>query len=156
MHPRRNLAPTNCSKIIIRSVVGELELSSVVSPSEILAGGSRVISIAEGYVDLRGQAPDNLMWLLVMADGSLASGGRGGGFGERRVSRVLLFRHKEGSWSRLVDVTDEQKAAEYEVPYHVSRLPMTLADGSESMGYGVVEPELVREMMSKAGLSSSA
>ena len=131
-------------------------MSSAEGPSEILAGGSRVIVIAEGDVDLRGQAPDNLMWLLVMAEGSLASGGRGGGFGERRVTRVLLFRHKEGTWSRLIDVTDEQKAAEYEVPYHVSRLPLTLADGSESMGYGVVEPELVREMMSKAGLPSSA
>jgi hypothetical protein len=131
-------------------------LSSAEGPSEILAGGSRVIIISERDVDLRSQAPDNLMWLLVMAEGSLASGGRGGGFGERRVTRVLLFRHKEGAWSRLTDVTDEQKAAEYEVPYYVSRLPLTLADGSESMGYGVVEPELVRMMMTKADLPSSA
>jgi hypothetical protein len=131
-------------------------LNSIEGPSEILESGTRVIVIAEKDVDLRAQAPDNLVWLLVMAEGSLASGGRGGGFGERRVTRVLLFHHREGAWSKLVDVMEESKAAEYEVPYHVSRLPMTLADGTESMGYGVVEPELVREMMSKAGLPSSA
>ncbi len=134
----------------------EFKLSGAEGPSEILAGGSRVIVIADKDVDLRAQASNTLIWLLMMAEGSLASGGRGGGFGERRVTRVLLFQRNAGAWSKLLDLEDESKASEFEVPYHVSRLPLTLADGSESMGYGVVEPELVHEMMSKAGLSSSA
>ena len=40
----------------------------------------------------------------------------------------------------------ENEVAAYEVPYYVSRLPMTMADGTEAMGYGVVDPELVAEM----------
>ena len=31
---------------------------------------------------------------------------------------------------------------------------MTLADGTESMGYGVVDSELVGDMLKKAGISS--
>jgi hypothetical protein len=125
-------------------------------PSEHLAGGSRVIVIAQKDVDLRPHAPDNKMFLLKMAEGSLASGGRGGGFGERRVVKVLLYQLKGGSWSKDFETEDEAKVGEFEIPYFVSRLPFYLADGTESIGYGVVEPELVQQMMAKAGFESSA
>lgn len=121
-----------------------------------LSGGSRVIVIAEKDVDLRPQSGDNRLFLLKIAEGSLASGGRGGGFGERRVAEVLCFERKNGAWSRLFRTDDEVNLATYEVPYYVSRLPLTLLDGTESMGYGVVEPDLVRELARKAGIPSSA
>ena len=124
--------------------------------SSHLSGGSRVILIAEKDVDLKPGGPDNRIFLLKMAEGSLASGGRGGGFGERRVVRVILFQLKGGGWTKLFETEDESKASEFEIPYYVSRLPFTLADGTESIGYGVVEPELVQQMMAKAGLPSSA
>ncbi|HEY6283265.1 MAG TPA: hypothetical protein VIW22_05000 [Nitrososphaerales archaeon] len=121
-----------------------------------LSGGSRVIVIAEKDVDMRPQSGDNKLFLLKIAEGSLASGGRGGGFGERRVVEVMFFERKDGTWSRPFRADDEASVANFEVPYHVSRLPLTLLDGAESMGYGVVEPDLVREMVRKAGMSSSA
>ncbi|MDA4126209.1 MAG: hypothetical protein OK452_03250 [Thaumarchaeota archaeon] len=121
-----------------------------------LSGGSRVIVIAEKDVDLRPQSGDNRLFLLKIAEGSLASGGRGGGFGERRVAEVLFFERKNGAWSRLFRTDDEASLATFEVPYYVSRLPLTLLDGAESMGYGVVEPDLVRELARKAGIPSSA
>jgi hypothetical protein len=116
-----------------------------------LSGGSRVIVISERDVDLRPQAPDNRLFLLKMAEGSLAAGGRGGGFGERRVVKVMAFATLRGEWSKLYETTDESRAGEFEIPYYVSRLPYTLSDGSESVGYGVVEPDLVAQMMAKAG-----
>ena len=124
--------------------------------SSHFAGGSRVIVIAERDVDLKPQAPDNRLFLLKMAEGSLASGGRGGGFGERRVVKVVLFQLKGGGWTKLFETVDESKVSEFEIPYYVSRLPFTLADGTESIGYGVVEPELVQQMMARAGFPSSA
>ena len=94
--------------------------------------------------------------MLKLAEGSLASGGRGGGFGERRVVKVLLFRCSEGACEKLFETEDEARVAQFEVPYYVARLPVTLADGTESMGYGVVEPELVGQFLTKAGFASSA
>ncbi|HEV2137416.1 MAG TPA: hypothetical protein VGR53_01080 [Nitrososphaerales archaeon] len=121
-----------------------------------LSGGSRVIVIAEKDVDLRPQSGDNKLFLLKIAEGSLASGGRGGGFGERRVIEVMFFERKNGTWSRPFRTDDEVRVANFEVPYYVSRLPLTLLDGSESMGYGVVESDLVHELVRKAGIPSSA
>lgn len=120
-----------------------------------MSGGSRAIVIADRDVDLRPQAGDVRFFLLEIGEGSLAAGGRGGGFGERRVTAVLCFGRKVGAWTKLFEAEGDQ-AAGFEVPYYVSRLPMTLSDGTESMGYGVVDPDLVREMMSRAGISSSA
>jgi hypothetical protein len=131
-------------------------LTPIEELSAALIGGQRAIVISEKEVDLRPQAPENRLFLLKMAEGSLAAGGRGGGFGERRVVQVALYQRTADSWSKPFESPDESRAAEFEVPYHVSRLPLTLADGTESMGYGVVDPPLVQEMWEKAKSQSSA
>jgi hypothetical protein len=120
-----------------------------------LSGTARAIVIAQRETDLRPQGGDNRIFVLKIGEGSLASGGRGGGFGERKVTGVSAFEKKNGGWSKLYEAPDEQTASEFEVPFHVSRLPVTLADGTESMGYGVVDPELVESMAKKAGVSFS-
>ncbi|MDG6990137.1 MAG: hypothetical protein JRM99_01805 [Nitrososphaerota archaeon] len=118
-----------------------------------LSGGSRVIVISDKEVDLRPSSGDFMLFMLKIGEGSSAAGGRGGGFGERRVTAALCYARRKGSWVKLLEAGEDQSAG-YEVPYYVSRLPLTMADGVESMGYGVVDPDLVREMAAKAGLSA--
>jgi hypothetical protein len=120
-----------------------------------LTGSSRAILIAEADVDLRPGAPSNRLFLFKIGEGSLAAGGRGGGFGERRVTAVLCFERNPNGWSKVFEAEEEQ-LEQYEVPYHVSRLPMVLPDGTETMGYGVVDPELVTELAKKSGIASPA
>ncbi|HXW94295.1 MAG TPA: hypothetical protein VEJ19_01140 [Nitrososphaerales archaeon] len=120
-----------------------------------LTGPSRAIVIARKDVDLRPESGDNTLFVLNIGEGSLAAGGRGGGFGERKVSAVSCFELKSNTWS-LVFRASPEKAMEYEVPYYVSRLPLTMPDGAETMGYGVIDPELVSELSRKSGIVSSA
>ena len=120
-----------------------------------LTGQSRAIVIARKDVDLRPQSGENTLFVLTIGEGSLAAGGRGGGFGERKVSAVYCFELKDNAWS-LVFRAPPERVGEYEVPYYVSRLPLTMADGTETMGYGVVDPELVSELSKKSGIVSSA
>ncbi len=123
--------------------------------SSHLSGGARAIVISEKDIDLRRNSGDNRIFVLKIGEGSLAAGGRGGGFGERKVIAVLCYELKSGVWSKLFQA-DESSAEGFEVPYYVSRIPMTMADGTESMGYGVVEPALVAEMSEKSRIPSSA
>jgi hypothetical protein len=118
-----------------------------------LSGGSRAIVISQKDVDLKAPDPNRLI-VLKMAEGSLASGGRGGGFGERRAVKVSVFSYENGECNKLFETEDEAKVAQFEIPYYVSRIPIILRDGTESMGYGVVEPELVQQLMGKAGISA--
>ncbi len=115
--------------------------------SGLLTGGSRVVVIAQRDVDLRATTVENALFVLRLAEGSLAAGGRGGGFGERRVVSVVLFRRVSGAWEKAFETSDPAKVEKFEVPYYVARLPLTLSDGRESMGYGVVEPELVERYL---------
>ena len=120
-----------------------------------LGGSSWAIVIADGDVDLRPGSGDVSFFLLKIGEGSLAAGGRGGGFGERKVTGVFFFRRRSGSWSKEFQA-EGGTAESFEVPFHVSRLPMTMPDGTESMGYGVVDADLVHEMMARASIPSSA
>ncbi|MDV3244950.1 MAG: hypothetical protein LYZ66_07265 [Nitrososphaerales archaeon] len=123
--------------------------------SELLSGRSRAIAIASRDLDLNAQPVENDIFVLQMPQGSLAAGGRGGGFGERRVVKVLLFRLAQGGCQKLFETEDESKLSEFEIPYYVARVPVRLMDGTETMGYGVVEPELVQRFLTKTGLPSS-
>jgi len=130
-------------------------LSALEELVSYLTGPSRAIVIARKDVDLRPESGDNTVFVLNIGEGSLAAGGRGGGFGERKVSAVSCFELKSNTWS-LVFRASPEKAMEYEVPYYVSRLPLTMPDGAETMGYGVIDPELVSELSRKSGIVSSA
>lgn len=121
----------------------------------ILSGPSRAIVIARKDVDLRPQSSENTLFVLNIGEGSLAAGGRGGGFGERKVTSVSCYELKANTWSRVYRAPPD-RVGDYEVPYYVSRLPLTMADGTETMGYGVVDPELVSELSKKSGIVSSA
>ena len=120
-----------------------------------LSGSSRAKVISGKDVDLRPGAEDNRLFVLKIGEGSLAAGGRGGGFGERKVTGVLCFELRKGEWAKRFEAEGED-ASRFEVPYYVSRLPLTLADGAETMGYGVVDPALVAEMSAVSKIGSSA
>jgi len=130
-------------------------LDALAELSAHLTGNARAIVISEKDLDLRPSSSDNRLFMMEIGEGSLAAGGRGGGFGERKVTAVLCYELRSGTWSKLFEAAEGALDA-YEIPYYVSRVPMTMADGSESMGYGVVEPELVAEFSKKSGIPSSA
>ena len=120
-----------------------------------LSGTSRAIVISDREVDLRPHGADGRLFILKIGEGSLAAGGRGGGFGERKVTGVICFEKRAGAWSKRFEAAGEGEASGFEVPYYVSRLPLTMADGTEAMGYGVVDPALVSEMSARSGIGSS-
>jgi hypothetical protein len=118
---------------------------------QLIQGPARAVVIAERDVDLRSPADVNRLFVLLLTEGSHAAGGRGGGFGERKVVRVALFRCASEGCEKLFETSDETRLAGFEVPFHVARMPMTLRDGTVSVGYGVVDPELVAELSAKTG-----
>ena len=120
-----------------------------------LSGTARAIVISDRDVDLRPGAGDRRLFILKIAEGSLAAGGRGGGLGERKVTGVYCFEKAGGEWSKRYEAEGDERVTGFEVPYFVSRIPMVMADGSEAMGYGAVDPGLVAEMSEKSGIVSS-
>src|SRR2546422_8584502 len=110
--------------------------------STILSGGGRVIVIAENEVDLKSLRGKNTLFLLKVAEGSLAAGGRGGGFGERGGGAVLSFRYEEGVCEKIFETAEEGTVSKFEGPYYVTRMPMTMSEGAGRRGYGRLHPQL--------------
>jgi hypothetical protein len=124
-------------------------LSPLDELSELLTGSARVVVIAQRDVNLRTLAGENSIFLLEITEGSGAAGGRSGGFGQRSVAVVKLFHYANGVCEKLFETDDEARLSGFEIPYHVARMPFTLSDGTERMGYGVIEPDLVAEFLAK-------
>ena len=118
--------------------------------SDLLSGKSRVIVLSEKDVDLRSGRGENRLFVLKMVEGSLAAGGRGAGFGERKITMVGLYSLGPDGCQKLLDTDDPVRVGAFEVPYYVSRLPFVLADGTEVMGYGAVDPDLVADYSKRA------
>jgi hypothetical protein len=117
--------------------------------NDALIGKYRAIVIAEKQVDLSKLDGENRLVLMKITEGSLAAGGRGGGFGERRIVRLSAFQLRGGQWLRTFETERREILDMVEVPYYVSRIPFVLSDSSESMGYGVIDPQLVDEIRTK-------
>jgi len=127
----------------------QLPLTPLQELSESLSGKTRAIVISEMEIDLRPGHGSGMILVMKMVEGSLAAGGRGAGFGERRITSVAFYRLGGGGCEKLFETEEEPLLAAFEVPYYVSRLPFVLEDGTEVMGYGAVDPDLVAEYSRK-------
>ncbi len=102
--------------------------------------------------DLRLDAPANLTKIYILeVEASNAAGGRGAGFGQRRIARVTCFKNENGIWAKSLDVRGESVLDGFEPPHHVSLMPLTLEDGNEVIVYGTVDPILITEYDQRFG-----
>jgi hypothetical protein len=112
--------------------------------SRLISEKGRRILVAENPVDLKSLAGENSVFVLQLPEGGNAAGGRAGGFGERRVEKIYAFHYQNGACRKLFEVEAEDKLDKFELPYHAAGTPVILADGSEKVISGVIDPEFVQ------------
>ena len=110
--------------------------------------------VTDEVVDLGKLDVHNTIYVLQMPDGSTAAGGRGGGFGERRVVRVYQYETGSGECKKVGEFDDEERLESLDLPYHATAFPVLLPDGKEKLVSGVVDPELVRAYRQALGVLS--
>lgn len=109
----------------------------------LLAQKGRRILVAEKPVDLQSLRGHNSVYVLQLPEGSLAAGGRAGGFGERRIEKLYAFHYEDGSCRKLFETDSPEKLDRFELPFHAAGTPVVLPDGSERIISGVIDPEFV-------------
>lgn len=103
--------------------------------------GRRVL-VTEDMVDLGRLDRPNEIYILQMPDASTAAGGRGGGFGERRVVKVYHYSCGHGECKKTGEFEDEEKIENLDLPYHATAFPVLLPGGKEKLLSGVVDKQL--------------
>ena len=109
----------------------------------LLAEKGRRILVAENPVDLQLLQGTNSVYILQLPEGSLAAGGRAGGFGERRVEKIYAFHYENGTCKKLFETDNPEKLERFELPYHAAATPVVMPDGSERIISGIIDPEFV-------------
>jgi hypothetical protein len=85
----------------------------------------------------------NRIFVLQLPDQSTATGGRGGGLGERRIVRIYCFEFGNGECRKLREIEDDERLDAIDLPYHATAMAVTLPNGSEKLVTGVVDPDFV-------------
>jgi len=111
--------------------------------AKLISEKGRKILVAQNPVDLRTLRGENSVFILQLPEGSSAAGGRAGGFGERRLSKLYCFHYAEGACRKLYEVDSPEKLERSDLPVHAAGTPVILPDGSETVISGVIDPEFV-------------
>lgn len=109
----------------------------------LLESKGRRVLVTEELVDLRRLDAPNTIYVLQLPDGSTAAGGRGGGFGERRIVKVYQYASGNGECKKVNEFEDEERLESLDLPYHATAFPVLLPDGREKLVSGVADPALV-------------
>jgi hypothetical protein len=112
--------------------------------AHLLGEKGRRILVAENPVDLKVLGGKNSIFVLQLPEGgSLAAGGRAGGFGVRKIEKLYAFHYEDGAVRKLFEVDSPEKLESFELPYHAAGTPIIMPDGSERVISGVIDPEFV-------------
>lgn len=95
--------------------------------------------VASKQIDLRNPESPNDIYVLQLPDGSTAAGGRGGGFGERRIVKVYHFECGEGGCRKVSEIEDDERLDTLDLPYHATAMPILDPQGNEKLVSGVID-----------------
>ena len=110
----------------------------------LLSEKNRRIFVAGNPIDFTVDNGSNSVYVLDLPEASPGSaGGRIGGVGERKITRLICFRQHNGRWTKVYETEDRVRLNELELPYHATGLSVILPDGTQRVVSGVVDEEFV-------------
>jgi hypothetical protein len=118
---------------------------------ELVNGRGRKVYVAEKLIDLSNLNTPNDVYVLQLPDGSTAAGGRGGGFGERRIVKAYHFQCGDGSCRKMGEYEDGERLDMLDLPYHATAMPVLDTEGKEKLVSGVVDPTFVESYKQALG-----
>ena len=89
----------------------------------------------------------NVVVIFVVEESRGSAGGRAAGYGSRRISKIMCFSNEHGNYNKIFESCDEQTILQFEIPYSAVALDIKLADGTQLVIQGVIDPEKVESYM---------
>lgn len=116
------------------------------SLEEVLSLPTRKLVVASTEVDLS-QSEHSIVFVLLVEESFGSAGGRAGGSGSRKISRILGFKIHQSMISLIIDIREMDIIDRFDVPYSAVALDITLSTGQRSVVQGIVDPILIEEYM---------
>ena len=116
------------------------------SLEEVLSLPARKLVVASTEVDLS-KSEHSIVFVLLVEESFGSAGGRAGGSGSRKISRILGFKIHQSMISLIIDIREMDVIDRFDVPYSAVALDITLSTGERSVVQGIVDPILIEEYM---------
>ena len=116
------------------------------SLEEVLSLPTRKLIVASTEVDLS-KSEHSIVFVLLVEESFGSAGGRAGGSGSRKISRILGFKIHQSMISLIIDIREMDIIDRFDVPYSAVALDITLSTGQRSVVQGIVDPILIEEYM---------
>lgn len=116
------------------------------SLEEVLSLSTRKLVVASTEVDLS-KSEHSIVFVLLVEESFGSAGGRAGGSGSRKISRILGFKIHQSIISLIIDIREMDVIDRFDVPYSAVALDITLSAGQRSVVQGIVDPILIEEYM---------
>jgi hypothetical protein len=116
------------------------------SLEEVLSLPTRKLVVSSTEVDLS-KSENSIVFVLLVEESFGSAGGRAGGSGSRKISRILGFKIHQSMISLMIDIREMDIIDRFDVPYSAVALDITLSTGHRSVVQGIVDPILIEEYM---------
>jgi hypothetical protein len=116
------------------------------SLEEVLSLPTRKLVVASTEVDLS-KSEHSIVFVLLVEESFGSAGGRAGGSGSRKISRILGFKIHQSMISLMIDIREMDIIDRFDVPYSAVALDITLSTGQRSVVQGIVDPIIIEEYM---------
>jgi len=103
----------------------------------------RKIVVCTNDIDLS-KKTGNTVFVLFVEESQGSAGGRIGGAGFRRISRIICFNIAEGVAKKKFETSDEMEISKFEIPLSAVAMDIKLSDGVPKVVQGIVDEDLVK------------
>ena len=109
-------------------------------PQRKLVVSSRDINLSEDF--------ENKLFLLIVDESKGSAGGRGGGSGHRKITRVIGFEYNnDKNINKVFDTSEEEIIEKFEIPYSAVALDIVLRSGEKYVVQGIVDPQMISDYL---------
>ena len=111
-----------------------------------LLEGSRKIIVCKNDIDLS-KKTENTIFILFVEESRGSAGGRIGGAGLRRISRISCFKITNGTPQKVFETENENAISNFEVPLSAVAMDIKLSNGASKVIQGIVDENLVNNYL---------
>lgn len=118
-----------------------------ISLSESIMLPQRKLVVSSQEIDLTNNGKDiieNFIFILFVQESKGSAGGRGGGSGMRKISRIMGYRISPNGEDMIYNTFDESKIQNFEIPYSAVAMDILLHTGEVYVVQGIIEPYLIK------------
>jgi hypothetical protein len=116
------------------------------SLSMIFLDGLRKIVVCKNDINLSKKS-DNTIFILFVEESKGSAGGRIGGAGFRRISRIICYDMRNGIEKKIFETQDDCVISNFEIPLSAVAMDIELSNGTPKVVQGIVDEDLVNSYL---------